>query len=79
MEHDLFINNVEALLDEKSMPEIVAALIYISRSYKQRLQQEDNREYIGWENWELALSTVINDVEGPEELNELLGDFQVIP
>lgn len=79
MEHDLFINNVEALLDEKSMPEIVAALIYISRSYKQCLQQEDNREYIGWENWELALSTVINDVEGPEELNELLGDFQVIP
>jgi hypothetical protein len=76
MKHDLFINNVEALLDEKSMPEIVAALIYISRSYKQRLQQEDNREYIGWENWELALSAVINDVEGPEELNELLGDFQ---
>ena len=73
MENNLFLNNVEALLDEKSMPEIVAALVYLSRRYKEQLQQENNREYIGWETWEQALSAVISEVEGPEESNELLG------
>ncbi len=75
MKNNSFINNVEAIIDEKSMPEVVAALVYISRSYKERLQQEGNREYIGWEIWEQALSSAINEVEGPDELNELLGAF----
>ncbi len=75
MTNNSFISNVETLIDSKSMPEVVAALVYVSRQYKERLQQEDSREYMGWESWEQALSAAINEVEGPEGLNELLEDF----
>lgn len=75
MTDDSFISNIETLIDTRSMPEVVAALVYVSRQYKERLQQEGNREYMGWENWEQALSAAINEVEGPDGLSELLEDF----
>lgn len=70
-EHSLN-DRVEALLDDFSMPEVVAALVLLSRDYAAQLRREGNREYLGWEPWERALAAAIREVAGPEELHELL-------
>jgi hypothetical protein len=63
---------LDELLEDSSMPEIVAALVLLSRGYAEQLRSEGNREYLGWEPWERALTAAILDVEGPEELEVLL-------
>jgi hypothetical protein len=63
---------LDELLEHSSLPEIVAALVLLSRGYAEQLRNEGNREYLGWEPWERALTAAILDVEGPEELEVLL-------
>jgi hypothetical protein len=63
---------LDELLEDSSMPEIVAALVLLSRGYAEQLRSEGNREYLGWEPWERALTAGILEVEGPEELEALL-------
>jgi len=65
--------SLEKLIGERSMPEVVAALIRLSRGYKEQLQREGNSESQGWQSWESALSAALGDVAGPEELEELAG------
>jgi hypothetical protein len=63
---------LDELLEDSSMPEIVAALVLLSRGYAEQLRSEGNREYLGWKPWERALTAGILEVEGPEELEALL-------
>jgi hypothetical protein len=39
---------LDELLEDSSMPEIVAALVLLSRGYAEQLRSEGNREYLGW-------------------------------
>lgn len=63
---------LDALLEDSSMPEIVAALVLLSRNYAEEMRREGNPEYPGWEIWEQALSAALLKVEGPEEFEDLL-------
>lgn len=71
-EHISLSERLDALLEDSSMPEIVAALVLLSRGYAEQLRSEGNPEYPGWETWEHALSAALLEVEGPEEFNDLL-------
>lgn len=66
---------LDDLLDDSSMPEIVAALVLLSREYAEQLRREGNPEYPGWETWEHVLSAALREVEGPEEFSELLNSL----
>jgi hypothetical protein len=68
------VDRLDDLLEEASIPEMVAALVHLSRGYNELLKAEDNREYLGWEAWEQALSAVLREVAGPEEASALLDD-----
>ena len=63
---------MDELLEDSSMPELVAALVVLSRDYAEQLRREGNPEYPAWEGWEQALSTVLLQVEGPDEFEDLL-------
>ena len=63
---------MDELLEDSSMPELVAALVLLSREYAEQLRREGNPEYPAWEGWEQALSAVLLQVEGPDEFEDLL-------
>jgi hypothetical protein len=63
---------MDELLEDSSMPELVAALVLLSRDYAEQLRSDGNPEYPGWETWDHVLSAALLQVEGPEETNELL-------
>lgn len=73
-DYDSLVSDLDALLGEFSMPEIVAALVRISRTYKDQLQRERNSEYQGWALWEDTLVDALRRVAGDDELKELLAD-----
>ena len=56
-------DTLEALIDDYSMPEVVAELILYSRRYGGS----------GWAPWESALTTALSDAAGPDEVAELVG------
>jgi hypothetical protein len=64
--------SLDDLLDDFSMPEIVAALARISRDYKAELMLEDSTEYLGWAAWESSLGTALRVAAG-DEADSLLG------
>ncbi len=78
-ERSRLTERLDELLEDASMPKIVAALVLLSRGYAEQLRSEGDREYLGWEPWERALTAAILEVEGPEELNELLDTIQTNP
>ena len=51
-------------MGDSSAPEIVEALLVISRHYKRQFKRERNREYIGWEVVEAALVKALTNLEG---------------
>ena len=63
---------MDALLEDATMPELVAALVVLSRDYAEQLRREGNPEYAGWETWDHALSDALLRVEGPDEFDDLL-------
>ena len=63
---------MDALLEDASMPELIAALVLLSRDYAQELRKEGDPEYRGWQTWERVLSDALLEVEGPEEMEDLL-------
>ena len=63
---------MDELLEDSSMPELVAALVLLSRKYAEQLRREGNSEYSAWEGWEQALSAVLLQLEGQDELDDLL-------
>jgi hypothetical protein len=63
---------MDELLDGSSMPELVAALVLLSRNYAELLRRDGDSEYPGWETWDHVLSAALLQVEGPEEFNDLL-------
>ena len=63
---------MDELLDDSSMPELVAALVVLSREYADQLRREGNPEYPGWEVWDHALSDALLQVEGQAEFEDLL-------
>ena len=63
---------MDELLEDSSMPELVAALVLLSREYAEQLRREGNPEYPGWEIWDQALSAVLLQVEGQDEFDDLL-------
>jgi hypothetical protein len=67
---DPVMDRLEDLLRDHSMPGIVAALIRLSREYKEQLKRERNSEYQGWESWEDALTVSFREAAMPEELDE---------
>ena len=73
-EHDSLVSKLDELLGESSMPEIVAALVRISRDYKDQLQREGNSEYQGWVGWEDSLMDALRRAAGDDEVQELLED-----
>ena len=66
---DPVMERLEDLLSDHSMPEIVAALIRLSREYKEQLKRERNSESQGWRCWEDALTVALREAAGPEELS----------
>ena len=60
------------MLDDSSVPVLVAALVLLCRAYAEQLRRDGDPEYPGWESWKQALSAVLLEVEGPEETSELL-------
>lgn len=73
-EHDSLVSRLDELLGESSMPEIIAALVRISRDYKDQLKREENSEYQGWAAWEDSLVDTLRRVAGDDEVKELLED-----
>ena len=71
-ERSPLVERMDALLDDSSMPELVAALVLLSRDYAEQLRRDGNPEYPGWETWDHVLSAALLEVEGPEEFNDLL-------
>ena len=63
---------MDELLEDSSMPELVATLVLLSRDYAEQLRREGNPEYPAWEGWERDISAVLLQVEGPDETGELL-------
>ena len=63
---------MDELLEDSSMPELVAALVVLSRDYAEQLRREGNPEYPAWEGWERDLSAVLLQVEGQDEFEDLL-------
>ena len=66
------VERMDELLEDASMPDLVAALILLSRDYAEQLRREGDPEYPGWEIWEQALSDALLRVEGLEETKDLL-------
>ncbi len=56
-------DSLEALIEDYSMPEVVAELILYSRRYGGN----------GWAPWESALTTALSEAAGPDEVAELVG------
>ena len=56
-------DTLEALIEDYSMPEVVAELILYSRRYGGN----------GWVPWESALTKALSDAAGPDEVAELVG------
>ena len=56
-------DTLESLIDDYSMPEVVAELILYSRRYGGN----------GWAPWESALTTALGDAAGLDEVKELVG------
>jgi hypothetical protein len=71
-ERSSLIERMDELLDGSSMPELVAALVLLSRNYAELLRRDRDPEYPGWETWDHVLSAALLQVEGPEEFNDLL-------
>lgn len=69
-ERDPLLAQLEKLVGNHSMPDVVAALLRLSRGYKERLKRERNSEYQGWESWETALRAAFIEAAGSEELDE---------
>lgn len=65
---------IDELLEDSSMPELVAALVLLSRDYTEQLRRDGNPEYPGWEIWDQALSAALLRVEGPTEFEALLNN-----
>ena len=63
---------MDQLLHDATMPELVAALVLLSRDDAKQLRRDGNPEYPEWETWDHVLSAAHLEVEGLEELNELL-------
>ena len=55
-------DTLEALINNYSMPNVVAELILYSK------RQSEN----GWTPWERSLTRALSDVAGPEEVTELV-------
>ena len=73
-DHDALVSHLEVLLDASSMPEVVAALVRISRAYKDQLQRERTSEYQGWALWEESLVDALRRAAGDDEVKALLED-----
>ena len=56
-------DTLETLIEDYSMPEVVAQLILYSRRYGGN----------GWAPWESALTAALSDAAGPDEVAELVG------
>jgi hypothetical protein len=54
---DPLMRSLEHLVGDHSMPEVVAALVRLSRAYKEQLQSESISESQGWQSREPAVST----------------------
>ena len=65
-------DRMDELLEDASMPELVAALVLLSRHYAEQLRREGDPEYPGWEIWDQALSDALLRVEGRDEFDDLL-------
>lgn len=70
----LLIETLDDMLGEASMPEIVAALIWLSKGYKEQMISDNNSEYQGWVTWEDNLSDMLKAIVGQEEFDELVLD-----
>lgn len=64
---DPIVKRLHEVMAESSAPEIVEALLVISRHYKRQFKRERNREYIGWEIVEAALAKALTTMEGKSE------------
>ncbi len=64
-------SRIDALVAEHSMPEMVEALVVLSRRYEEALAREQNGEHQGWGAWERALTAALVEVEGPNALDDL--------
>ena len=58
------VKRIHEVLADSNAPEIVEALLVISRHYKRQFKRERNREYIGWEIVEAALAEALTTMEG---------------
>lgn len=67
------VGRLDAMLEDASMPEIVAALVLLSRAYVEQMRRDGDPEYPGWEAWDHALSAALLQVEGRTEFEDLLG------
>lgn len=70
---DPLVRSLEKFVGDHSMPEVVAALIRLSREYKEQLQREGISEWQGWHSWEEALLVALGEAAGPDEVEELAG------
>lgn len=61
---DPIVKRLHEVLGDSSVPEIVEALLVISRHYKRQFKPERNREYIGWVIVEAALAKALTTMEG---------------
>lgn len=63
-EDDRLVDKLDALLEDYSLPEIIDALITLSRDYKEQLKAENNSEYEGWEGIEIELTRALKGIGG---------------
>ena len=61
---DPIVKQLHEMLAESSAPEMVEALLVISRYYKRLFKREHNREYIGWAVVEAALAKALAAMDG---------------
>ncbi len=60
---DPVVKEVLDLMERSSVPEVVESLVTIAKYYKRLLKREKNREYIGWEVIESALTKALKEIE----------------
>ena len=60
---DPLVKRIHEVIADSSAPEIVEALLVISRHYKRQLKRARNRECIGWEVVEAALAKALTTMD----------------
>lgn len=62
------MERIDELIEEWSMPELVAVLVAYSHAWKEQFQKDGNSEWQGWAVWEDELAKAYKACTGDDEM-----------